>query len=309
MTFFIVRDYKNSDSMDAAICSSGSVAQAKSPSDSMSSSSHTPCMEDFSSFVNAEFDRYRKASEQAMSEMLEHSIDVSRITEKVVLTDSDNKLPENRVDPQQERSGFAARKAIEECNKNTPMWSTYSAEEDNETAHFKRLFKCFQIESVKMMRKALEDAELKAQATAQIEVTSMRWRDESELLSLGEELKGPTGKRVMKDKKLLPIKDFLMKELPKNRRCCRTHFSKCFAKELKDQMKHHCRITGGQKYLKRTNHCLGFAYMEEDRPFMRQVLKDLIQDRALDNHHEKHIEKDAKKQLQGFISSEDEMEE
>ena len=112
----------------------------------------------------------------------------------------------------------------------------------------------------------------------------------------------------MKDKQVISIKEFLMKELPKNRRCCRTHFSKCFAKVLKTKMKKLCRDTHVRKYLKRTNNCLGFAYMEEDRPFMREVLDVLIQAKVLENHHVKHLKKDKKKQLQGVVNNDDEIE-
>ena len=274
----------------------------------MASSSRAPCVDDFSSFVNAEFDRYKLATRQAVSEMLVHIMKTSRFTEKVVLDDFDNELPENRVDPQQQSMGTSAMHAIAKCKENTEKLSRYSTEEDTATLQFKKPFKCFQIESANMMPKAFKDAQTKVLATAPIELTAMRWRDESELLDLGTELVGPRGKIIMKVEHVLSIKDFLMKELPKNRLCCRTHFGKCFAKVLKGKMKKHCHDTGVRKHLKRTNHCLGFAYMEEDRPFMSQVLEELIQDMALENHHEAHKIKDKKKQLQEFAISDDEME-
>ena len=83
----------------------------------MASSSRTPCVDDFSSFVNAEFDRYKQATRQAVSEMLVHIMETSRITEKVVLADFDNELPENRVDPQQQSMGYIAIKAIDKLQR------------------------------------------------------------------------------------------------------------------------------------------------------------------------------------------------
>ena len=81
---------------------------------------------------------------------------------------------------------------------------------------------------------------------------------------MADELVGPGGKETWEKEGLL-VSDFL-KEIGSHIR------PPYFASELKKRKKAQCKETGKRAYLKTQNHCLGFAYMKEDRLLMQELV-------------------------------------
>ena len=233
-------------------------------------------LDEFRVGLQSHLDKHRKEAIAKLVGMFESVVREARRHERVIdLTEEDDVVDKHMAGPNEESSNVA-------MSVETP------SEVDTHQTIFEEEHRKFEEALKNDIQQIYESTLQKARDTAYIEMErNSLCKDEAELLGLGIELLGKQGKHVMKTEQLLSISTFLDEELPSvERACCKAHFKNDFAKKLKERKKEECKRTLKKAWLKRQNNYLGFAYMEADRPLMKEAFQELAD--VLQLRHDKH---------------------